>query len=312
VGSSHAHIKKIEYDKENQEYLVSVVFAHAEDQKAVLAFDRILCCAGFRFDSSIFAENCRPKLEFRDKFPAMTSEWESTNIKDLYFAGTLMQVRDHHKTHSNVIHGFRSNIKALSQILEHKYHQKPLPCHCLPLTPEAVAAKIIDRVSTSQALFLQQGFLGDLVIISQADQKALYYESLPVDYIHDSDLGKNEHYYLITMEFGKITGDPFSIDRTKDQDKAYLDVYLHPIIRRFNGSCFASEYHIAEHLENDWRGDRSVKDQSVIRSIEYTNQPDAGLFQSSYIQQLKEFLAKDIQLKPEITSEEYINLEFSN
>jgi len=56
------------------------------------------------------------------RLPAMTNTWESTNVPDLYFAGTLMQVLDYQKTHSNVIHGFRFNIKAMSQMFGQKYH----------------------------------------------------------------------------------------------------------------------------------------------------------------------------------------------
>ncbi|VEP14929.1 hypothetical protein H1P_30005 [Hyella patelloides LEGE 07179] len=45
-----------------------------------------------------------------------------------------MQVRDFHKTYCNVVHGFRFNVnvKALSQMIEEKYHDEPLPHHTLP------------------------------------------------------------------------------------------------------------------------------------------------------------------------------------
>ncbi|MBC6477056.1 MAG: NAD(P)-binding domain-containing protein [Hormoscilla sp. GM7CHS1pb] len=246
-----ASIEKIEY--KNGEDLVHIVFSNADSQQAILAYDRVLCCTGFRFDSAIFDDSCQPELAIDNKFPAMTSEWESLNVQDMYFAGTLMQVRDFHKTHSNVIHGFRFNIKALSHIWEEKYHGKSLPYQELPLKPQAIVDKAIARVSTSAAIFLQQGFLCDLIVICKSSQTARYYEGFPVDYVRESDFAKQEQYYTITMEFGHVVGDPFSVKREKDQDKAYLDVYLHPIIRRFSGAYLFREHHVAEHLENDWR-----------------------------------------------------------
>ncbi len=288
-----ACIEKIEYN--NGEYVVQIAFSNADGQKAILAYDRVLCCTGFQFDSSIFDHTCRPELVIDDKFPAMNSEWESTNIEDLHFAGTLMQVRDFHKTHSNVIHGFRFNIKALSQMLEQKYHGKPLPYYPLPLQPQVIVDKVIEMVSKSAAIFLQQGFLCDLVIICQSTQTARYYEGLPVDYVLESDFAKNDHYYLITMEFGHIEGDPFSVKREKDQDKAYLDVYLHPIIRRFSGACLLREHHIAEHLENDWRPDQHCGERSLIHSLEFVGQSDSSQFQKSYAQKLLKFFEKELK-----------------
>ena len=44
------------------------------------------------------------------------------NVPDLYFAGTLMQVRDFKKSTSGFIHGFRYGVRALHRMLERKYH----------------------------------------------------------------------------------------------------------------------------------------------------------------------------------------------
>ncbi len=296
-----ASVEKIEY--RNGEYLVDICFSHADGQKAVLAYDRVLCCTGFQFDSSIFDDTCKPELDIHDKFPTMTSEWESTKIADMYFAGTLMQVRDFDKTNSNVIHGFRFNIKALSQILEQKYHGKPLPYNTLPLQSQAIVEKLIKRISTSPELFLQQGFLCDLIVFSKSSQTANYYEGLPVDYVRDrassigltnGDLAENDQYYTITLEFGKIEGDPFSVKREKDPDKAYLSAHIHPIVRRFTKSSLLYEQHISEHLENDWRPNQERGEKSVIRSLEFIGQSDYSQFQSTYAQKLIEFFEQEI------------------
>ena len=85
-------------------------------------YDRVIACTGFRFDDSIFDQNCRPKLNDNDRLPAQTSQWESINVPDLYFAGTLMQERDLKRAASGFIHGFRYNVCALHRFFELHHH----------------------------------------------------------------------------------------------------------------------------------------------------------------------------------------------
>lgn len=87
------NVERIE--RRNGSYVVTVSFARANEVKKDLRYDRVIVSTGFRFDACIFAEECRLELVIRDRFPAQTAEWESTNVPDLYFAGTLMQVRDY-------------------------------------------------------------------------------------------------------------------------------------------------------------------------------------------------------------------------
>jgi cation diffusion facilitator CzcD-associated flavoprotein CzcO len=84
----------VRIDRRDGSYYVTVSFRRANEVKKDYRYDRVIVCTGFRFDASIFAEECRPELVHRDRFPAQTAAWESTNVPDLYFAGTLMQVRD--------------------------------------------------------------------------------------------------------------------------------------------------------------------------------------------------------------------------
>src|SRR5262249_54080018 len=67
---------------------VRFVSLHA-DEIEELEYDRVLRCTGFRFDADIFAPACAPALTLNNRFPAMSSAWESVNVSDLYFAGTL-------------------------------------------------------------------------------------------------------------------------------------------------------------------------------------------------------------------------------
>lgn len=234
-------------------YVVTFNYTHANGEVEEILYDRVIVCAGFRFDDSLFDETCRPDQTLNGRFPAQTSEWESTNVKDLYFAGTLTQVRDYKKATSGFIHGFRYNARALHQILEQKYHGTPWPYQEIEATPETLVAAVIKRVNKSSALWQQFGFFCDLIVVSQERGEARYYEELPMAYVSDTELGQNEHYYLVTLEFGHITGDPFNVVRHPEPSQAERSTFLHPVIRHFAYGQLLSERHLLEDLYGEWK-----------------------------------------------------------
>lgn len=257
-----AEIKGIEMI--DGKYHVSMSYSHAEGEEEILVYDRVLLCTGFRFDNSIFDQTCMPELTINDRFPAQTHEWESVNVPDLYFVGTVTQQRDYKKTTSGFIHGFRYNVKCLYDILKVKNHGQEFKCREVELTPENLKDLIIERINRSSALWQQFGFICDIVVVSEKEQKAYYYEELPVDYINETQFSKNDHYYLITLEYGEnihMIKDVFAIDRAHNQDAKSADrsQFLHPIIRRFSKMKKLSELHIMEHLEANWTCDHHVE-----------------------------------------------------
>jgi thioredoxin reductase len=238
-------------------YVVTVSFTRASEVKKDLRYDRVILCTGFRFDASIFAEECRPDLVLHDRFPAQTPAWESTSVPDLYFAGTLMQVRDYRKSTSGFIHGFRYNVRALHHILEHRYHETEWPHRVLPATPEALMDAVIERVNRTSALWQQFGFLCDLIRLPDGGP-AQYCEELPVDYVHETEPGKAAEYFTITLEYGPDHDrfDPFdvSVGRIAQSDAERSDQgrYLHPVVRHYDHRGLLAEHHVTENLENDW------------------------------------------------------------
>ncbi len=243
----------------NGSYNVTVRFSRANEVKRNLGYDRVIVCTGFRFDPSIFAEDCRPELVISDRFPAQTSEWESTNVKGLYFAGTLMQVRDFKKSTSGFIHGFRYGIRALHRILEQKYHSIPWPHRDLPPQPQALMEAVIERVNRTSGLWQQFGFLCDLIVLSQ-DQRARYYEELSIDYVRESEFGAAERYFTVSLEYGPDHDklDPFDIAIGRiaqdDPERSHQGRYLHPVVRFYRRQEMVAEHHVAENLENEWTG----------------------------------------------------------
>src|SRR5712664_2772173 len=193
-------VERIERDQDGT-FKVTFSFARANEVRKDLRYHRVIVCTGFKFDASIFAPDCRPKLVHDDRFPDQTSGFESVNVPGLFFAGTLMQVRDWKKSTSGFIHGFRYGIRALHRILEQKYHSIPWPHRDLPAHAQTLMEAVIERVNRTSGLWQQFGFLCDLIVPSE-DQRARYYQELPIDYVRESEFGSAERYFTISLEYG--------------------------------------------------------------------------------------------------------------
>jgi thioredoxin reductase len=231
------------------------IYFPARETALEFACDRVILCTGFRFDSSIFAADCRPQLILDGRLPAMTSEWESTSVPGMFFIGTLMQVRDFRKTMSGFIHGFRHNIQALDQMLERRddgRHWRRLKT--MPADPLALAQLVIERVSTAAAVMLQPGFLSDCAGLLP-DGRIEYLYDIPADYLYEHLGARYREYYLVTLEYREdelASHDPFALPRGVGVDEDY---YIHPVVRRFVGDVMASKAFLRDDLDNDWRHD---------------------------------------------------------
>lgn len=274
------------------EYIVDMTFTHAEGQQAQFAYDRVLVCTGFRWNHSCFADDYQPERTKCGRLPKMTSAWESTNLPHVYYAGTLMQMRDHHKTMSNVLHGFRFNVKSLANILQERYEDHAWPAHRLPRCAEAMADRVIDRVSTNAGLMHQPGFLSDVIVVT--DDGVDYYETLAVEYVYDSRFGKEPHFYVITMEYGDTLDDLLAVNREPDPEKAYNDFYLHPRIQHYSGNKRVDEHHMSESLENEWRLDKHPGRRPLIREMGFIGQEDPTKFQQTHRDKLVAFFEQQL------------------
>ena len=70
------------------------------------AYDAVLLCTGWKFDSSIFAAEALPQMTVIEahqrrsrskKYPELTHAYESANVHGMYFAGTLTHGKDYQK-----------------------------------------------------------------------------------------------------------------------------------------------------------------------------------------------------------------------
>jgi thioredoxin reductase len=247
-----ATIERIEQNAQGK-LVASLRYSHACGETEEIVYDRVIFCTGFRFDPSIFSDDCRPELTINDRFPLQTCAWESTNVPGMYFAGTLTQMRDYKKTTSGFVHGFRYNTRALFRMLEKKYHGEALPGREVEATAEGLMRAAMERINRSSALWQQYGFLHDVIVVPSDGSRARYYEELPLAYVHETSLSASDHYYTIALEFGHIQGDAFAIERKPVVEAADESVFLHPVIRRWNGPLLVAEYHLLENLFGEWK-----------------------------------------------------------
>ena len=241
-------------------YLVRFAFSRADEVVKELRYDRVIACTGFRFDGSVFADNARPRLVINDRFPELTSAYESVNVPGLYFAGTLTQQRDFKKSTSGFIHGFRYGTRALHRILEQRDHGLPWPSSRPTATPADLAAAVVERVNRTSALWQQFGVLADVLVVGDPGEPAWYHQEVPVGYVHEGLVapGSGADVFVITLEYGpdhdKV--DPFDISvRRVAQDvvgTAHDAAYLHPVIRHYRRGALRGTHHMAENLENEW------------------------------------------------------------
>lgn len=240
------------------EYHVTVHYGHANDEVEVLVYDDIIICAGFRFDTTMFDKSAQPEMIIMDRFPNQKSNWESTNIDGLYFAGAVTQARDFKKSTSAFIHGFRYNSKCLFHILHKEEYDVNWPTELVMLTPESITKEIITNVNRTSALWQQFGFIGDVIVVEGDNDKAEYIHNVPVDYAIDTYCKDKAHYFVVTLEYGheifKKSPDIFNVTRVhrNDIENADQSAFLHPIVREYKNGKVVNVHHIIEDFENKW------------------------------------------------------------
>ncbi len=266
LDAETSHIRK----QDDGTFAVQFKYKHAEGEVEELIYDRVICCTGFRFDASIFDDTTCPEMTIFDKFPNLTCEWESVNQPDMFFIGTLMQMRDYKKTTSGFIHGFRYNVEAFSKLLTKKYHNQAWPSKNLPFEATVLTKHLLARVNGSSALWQQQSFLGDAVVVRD-DGTVDYYEGMPIAYLQKHLVDNVLRCFVLTLEFGTMAADedPFRVNRIRRDNvaKAAASTFLHPAIREYENGAKVSEHHIIEDLEAIWK-----EPEHIVPLEKYLNQ----------------------------------------
>ncbi|GAA4071919.1 NAD(P)-binding domain-containing protein [Actinomadura miaoliensis] len=231
-------------------YDVRITYTHADGEQALLRYDTVLRCTGFRMDTGIFDASCAPVTERDGRMPSLRPDWQSANVDDLYFAGTIAQARDFKRASSAFIDGFRYNLRTLTRLLRERYDDVPLSYDTVPAEPEALTRLVLDRVNWSSALWTQFEYLCDALVPDPASGGLRHYIDLPEDYAADrfGDL------YTVTLRWGRDEyGDVFAIERHPQPDRAAESAFIHPVIRRYRDGELVDELHLLEDLLAEWR-----------------------------------------------------------
>ncbi|MEV8634839.1 NAD(P)-binding domain-containing protein [Streptosporangium sp. NPDC051023] len=232
---------------------VRITYTHADGEQAVLEYDSVIRCTGFRMDTTLFDPGCRPELERDDRIPALRPDWQSANVDDLYFAGTIAQARDFRRASSAFIDGFRYNLRTLTALLRERYDGVPLTHDMIPAEPQKLTSLVLDRVNWSSALWTQFEYLCDVLVLDEETGQVRHYTDLPEDYAV-SRFQDSPHYYTVTLRWGRDDhGDVFAIERHPQPDRAQESAFIHPVIRRYRGPELVAERHLLEDLLAEWR-----------------------------------------------------------
>jgi len=117
----------------------------------------------------------------------MNGQYESINVKNLFFAGTLSHGKDFRRSAGGFIHGFRYTARALSRILEERYEQQAWPAISEPSCTQDAVARVatwmLDRINTASGPYQMVGFLGDGVVLHPNGSMTCL-EEVPAEYFH--------------------------------------------------------------------------------------------------------------------------------
>lgn len=252
-------------DRDGDGYQVTMTYQR-RDETVRFRYDKVLCCTGFRLDAGIFADGCRPELTIRDRFPKLTSAWESVNVPGLYFAGTLTQSRDFKRFTSAFIHGFRYGVRALSKVLDQRYEATGWPARPVDAEPAALADALLARANRTSGLWQQFTFLADVVCLDGSvclddtvrlgAAGARYLEEVPRDYLADGGIPGAATVLTLTMEYGPGHEDldPFDVPagRAWEAEHGRDDRYLHPVVRLVVDGEERAVHRVKENLDNLW------------------------------------------------------------
>ncbi|WP_328346509.1 NAD(P)-binding domain-containing protein [Micromonospora sp. NBC_00421] len=231
-----------------------VSVTHPHGGTAELDYHEVLRCTGFRMDTALFDASCTPELVRDGRLPALRPDWQSRNVDDLYFAGTVAQARDVRHASSSFIAGFRYNLRTFTRMVRERYDDVPMPGTTTPGEPAALAKVMLDRVNWSSALWNQAGYLCDVFVRDDATGDFRHHEDLPEDYAVER-FADAAHCYTLALRRGRHD-ESSAVDRPPTGESALL----HPVIRRYRHGELLAEQHLREDLLAEWRRpDRHVQ-----------------------------------------------------
>lgn len=204
----------------------------------------IIYCGGFEANMSFLQNEMAPKCD--KGYPILTPYYESINIPNLFFIGTLMQQHDYKRGTSAFIHGFRYNIEFLDRWLHDDIKQVYL------VGKNALIDHIMYRMKHSTNLYHRFGMFMDHIIVltpnnNNDNTHFLYTEGIPNAL---SSLHKSRVTITITFDYLPFTWELRQPDILVPTENK-TSVYLHPIVH-IHREQHVEEFHVGESITGEF------------------------------------------------------------
>jgi len=231
-------------------------------------YDTVVRAMGWKHNSSIYGHGARPLMQSQKKYARMTHEYESVNIPDMYFCGTLSHGKDFKRAAGGFIHGFRYTARALHRILEVKYESEKWPSlvFTVPSQIKELAQLISDRQNSASAPYQMFYTLGDAMIFKEGEGEGKewtveFMEDVPVDYLNVQYKDSNRMWWTFGFNGQRRTLEESIKEGTGFEPWIW---YWKPGTTK-SGGRYREVFRAVENLHTDWS--HKFIQENVIRWI---------------------------------------------
>lgn len=232
---------KMRYDGKYQEFLHAIAMPNSP---YLGHYQLIVVCNGYQ-PNLCFLEGVPVDRE-DNGFPKLTPFYESTSCPGLFFIGALSQGQDWKHGTSAFIHGFRYNIRCVTQYITDTFSK------AVYSRVNEVVDRALTQLNRSSCLLHRFDFFGDAVWVYPDRYEYVAHLPLaapaPADAVYSVRLwlGYDDRNAFEPRFRQPQTGNPYTRD---------ISVFIHPIIRIVDasGECM-SELHLPENAFNRFVG----------------------------------------------------------
>jgi thioredoxin reductase len=227
------------------------------------AFDHVIYCTGWTFDEYIFAF----PLEYMYKYPKVMGNYEATGHPNLFFIGSIMHSLDYRASSGGFIHGFRYLIKYFMQV------NYDLPFDINRLEKDHLTSHIMNKISTSSALYQMYGQLCDLFYVN--GEEIYYLNNVTIAHRGSNQYTPTSQYnFMLTLEYGKdLVTDIYKLgNRVTAIGTESKSTLLHPVLRVFKGARLVEMIHFDEDLFADF-SDTLIYEDKLKRALSMFIEP---------------------------------------
>lgn len=189
--------------------------------------DEIIFCTGWKFDSSIF--NFDIDKVINDKFPKINYNYESSNNKNLFFIGSLMQSLDYKKSSGGFIHGFRYLIKLFMQLNNYTSFSKNIFSYNYTFQCyDDLTKHIFYRINNASSLYQLHSVLLDMFYYNTVTKEVVYYNDITLSSIvnHKEFDNVNTVIHTIQLKYGSHNYDLNTLGDFNKNDPVFLHLEL--------------------------------------------------------------------------------------